>query len=96
MTGERPRVVFDCPHCHEPFVSVANVEIDIHGGASYECDACERWVVFETFTTEEYREYCEWRYPLARGGSILQAKLFKTLAVVAVVGAVLFAIGIAI
>ena len=49
MTGERPHVLFDCPHCHEPFVSVANVEIDIHGGASYECDACERWVVFETF-----------------------------------------------
>lgn len=49
---------FTCPHCHEPWATVTDNTVDIHGGATYTCADCGGKV---EFSVERVDSWGWWR-----------------------------------
>ena len=55
--GWNPRMrelMFSCPHCGDPAASTVQPDVDIHAGATYQCNRCGEEVIFEVLTVAEY------------------------------------------
>ena len=58
---ERPArcFVFSCPHCGDPCATTKQDGVDIHAGATYRCSECNREVVFEVMSVDQYVAHCD-------------------------------------